>query len=884
DGFIQGDYLGRFITCNEKTVQLTGYTKEELRSKTIFDLFTSGALKQNPLRFDLLTPRKTMINEREIIRKDGTKITVEMSTSMMPDGTYQSFFRDITDRKLAEEAIRKSEGQYRDLFERANDAILIFEPETEIIMDANQTACQVYGFSKEELVGMSIKAISRNVKRGEEHVRKLLDKGRYEEFETQQLRKDGTVLHLLINASVIEYNGRKAILTINRDITERKKAEDKLRLLSQTVKSVSQGVSVTDLNNNIIFINQAFLDVYGYTEEELIGKHISIVNADPKPQYRAIIDATVHQGWHGELINRRKDGTLFPIYLHTSAVLDENKEPIGLVGVMSDITENKRAEMELADKNKNLQFLNSLAVELTDFPIDNDLEQFLLSRISKFTGAELAVYGGYEYSDNTLSVRHFSSRSESLMEAYYTKRNHSSSVDWNIYNALISQTIRKHSILDNISSGLISPIVKERICEAGGLWYFYEISFVAAGRFFGAALLGFTEADHIPPEGLLNSFANLAAVSLSRRYTEFKLKESEEQFRTIFENAVLGIYRTTPDGRIEKINKALCRMLGYSSEADLLDVNLENGEFHPSYERSIFKERVNSDNYITLESTWKKSDGSTISVRENARAIRNINGDIIYFDGTVEDITAQKEAQEEILKINQKLKELNATKDKLFSIIAHDLRGPFSGILGLSELLANNMESLDENEIQRCTRVLHSTSQRLYQLLTNLLEWSRIQTGKLEFKPTELFVFDEVENIKQIFAPNATRKEISLINSIDREITVNADAHYFSTIMRNLISNAIKFTKQNGTITISSHVNGNGLELSVSDTGVGMSDDIINKIFRIDTAHTMRGTNNEQGTGLGLVLCKELIEKSGGSISVKSTPGEGSTFTICLPK
>ncbi|MGE5457856.1 MAG: sensor histidine kinase, partial [Methanococcaceae archaeon] len=215
--------------------------------------------------------------------------------------------------------------------------------------------------------------------------------------------------------------------------------------------------------------------------------------------------------------------------------------------------------------------------------------------------------------------------------------------------------------------------------------------------------------------------------------------------------------------------------------------------------------------------------------------------------------------------------------------IAHDLRGPFSGFLGLTEILAANLDGMEKEEIETCGKVMHSTAKKIFQLLTNLLDWSRLQSDKIELKPMDLNVCAEVENIISLYSTAAENKSILLENNCDKQMWIKSDQNMFSTILRNLISNAVKFTGTGGRISMESKVKNNFVEISVTDSGVGMTQEAMDKVFRIDSGYTTLGTNNEEGTGLGLVLCKELIEKNGGQISVESVPDKGTTFNVKLP-
>jgi signal transduction histidine kinase len=238
---------------------------------------------------------------------------------------------------------------------------------------------------------------------------------------------------------------------------------------------------------------------------------------------------------------------------------------------------------------------------------------------------------------------------------------------------------------------------------------------------------------------------------------------------------------------------------------------------------------------------------------------------------------------EEISDLNLKLNHLNNTKDKFFSIIAHDLRSPFNVIIGFSELLTEQIREKNYENIEEYAVIIQNSSERTMDLLKNLLDWARLQTGKIEFVAVDFLLNDLVTETIALLNDAASQKSIQILNTINQEVTIHADRFMIGTIVRNLISNAIKFSNPGGTITITTERNDNKMVFSVKDNGIGISKADQLRMFRIEENFTVKGTQNEKGTGLGLILCKEFIEKYGGKIWVKSEEGVGSTFSFTLP-
>lgn len=231
----------------------------------------------------------------------------------------------------------------------------------------------------------------------------------------------------------------------------------------------------------------------------------------------------------------------------------------------------------------------------------------------------------------------------------------------------------------------------------------------------------------------------------------------------------------------------------------------------------------------------------------------------------------------------EKLAELNATKDKFFSIIAHDLRSPISTLISLSEILRTETEYLTPEQKNEILNSLFDLSKNYLKLLDNLLQWSQIQTGRMKARPSLFNINQMIREVVAIYIPNASEKGITIIEMPGEYMDVWADRDMIRTVLRNLINNAVKFTAKNGVITISAERAGKEVLVDVKDTGTGMADTVLNRLFRLENAYSSRGTDNERGTGLGLILCKEFVEQNGGRINVVSEEGKGSTFSFTIP-
>lgn len=229
------------------------------------------------------------------------------------------------------------------------------------------------------------------------------------------------------------------------------------------------------------------------------------------------------------------------------------------------------------------------------------------------------------------------------------------------------------------------------------------------------------------------------------------------------------------------------------------------------------------------------------------------------------------------------LAELNATKDKFFSVIGHDLRGPFTVLLGFSEIFADPERELSKQQRLRFGQLIHQSARNAYNLLENLLDWARLQRGVIEFDPIYMELAHTVDEAFQLLRYSAEMKNVTMSHDIDPALKVLADPNMLSTIVRNLLSNAIKFTDAEGSVSVSATVTGTMICVAVKDTGIGIAPQDQDKILGNVMPLSTQGTRGEHGTGLGLILCREFISRHGGKLSLNSMVDEGSTFTFTLP-
>ena len=371
-----------------------------------------------------------------------------------------------------------------------------------------------------------------------------------------------------------------------------------------------------------------------------------------------------------------------------------------------------------------------------------------------------------------------------------------------------------------------------------------------------------------------------AADITERKRTEEALKKSEDLLSLMMKYTPVYTFikEVTPtESRVLNASENFQQMVGIPGSEMI-------GKLMDEIFPAEFAAKMTADDWAVCAS------GKIFNQEEelNERYYRTIkfpisHGDKNLLAGYTIDISEQKQAEQILEKNDARLMELNATKDKFFSIIAHDLRSPFNGIVGFSNILIDQINENNYEGIDEYARIIQNSSQRALSLLMNLLEWSRSQTGRMKFSPEYVEIGLLIDEVAKIFVDTAHQKSIELSIELPAKVIGFGDKDMIGTILRNLISNAIKFTNQGGKIVISAERKPHEILLSVSDNGVGIKKETMGKLFRIETSYSTKGTSNESGTGLGLILCKEFVEKHGGKIWAESEYGKGSKFFFTIP-
>ena len=367
---------------------------------------------------------------------------------------------------------------------------------------------------------------------------------------------------------------------------------------------------------------------------------------------------------------------------------------------------------------------------------------------------------------------------------------------------------------------------------------------------------------------------------------EKALREEQYLLSALMNNIPDHIYFKDLESRFFRNNRAHVESFGLADPKQLVgksdfDFFVREGA-HQQFNDE--QEIIRTGRSVNKEECTIRNDESVNWYHVTKMPLRNSEGQIIGTFGISRDITSRKRMEEELELKNEQLLKTNAEKDKFFSIIAHDLRSPFNSFLGFTRMMVEDLPSLRLDEIQTIALTMQKSAANLYNLLENLLEWSRLQRGITPFNPVSFTGKPVIVENMQLIQESAIKKGIMLILDIPDNLEIFADENMLGGIVRNLVTNAVKFTPRGGVVTVrAARIPNQGVRFSVTDTGIGMDREMIGNLFKLDVNTSRKGTDHESSSGLGLMICKEFIEKHLGEMHIESVVGNGSVFSFILP-
>jgi PAS domain S-box-containing protein len=633
DGFVRLNLDGKIMEVNDAFCHMLGYTAEELLQSTHNDVTPEKwyDFEGNIITKEVLTRGYSDVYAKELRHKDGHNIPVEVRAYRMLDESGNpiglwAIVRNITERKRAEEALQDSERKYRQLHESMRDGFVRLDLDGRIT-ETNDAFCKILGCGAEDLLNLPYNSLIPEKWAIVEkcvNEEKVLTRGYSNIYFKEYQRKDGAIIPVEVRKHLIldEAGSPCGMWAIVRDITERKWAEEMLREYEKVVEGSDAMIAVIDREYCYLLANHAYLEQRGLEREDLLGSSVEEVVGEKA--FKSVIKEKLDECFQGNTVRyelREQYPKLGERDILVSYFPIEGPHGVDRAAViLQDITDRKRAEKAILESGERYRTL--------------------------FENAPVGIYrttpDGRVLAGNPALVRMFGYSSfEELARRNLNTRGSGPEYPRSQFVELMEE------------KGEVTGLESTWHKEDGGIVHIRE----------NARAIRDDAGEILYYEGTVEDITE-------NKRAEEAIKESEVRYRTLFENAPVGIYRTTPEGRIVAVNPALAKMLGYSSVTKLIGRDLNAGDFEPQYPRTHFMALMEERGEVTgLESTWRKEDGGTVYVRENARAIRDDFGKILYYEGTVEDITENKRAEAEHVRL------VTAIEQSAEAVVITDITG-----------------------------------------------------------------------------------------------------------------------------------------------------------------------------------------------------------------
>ena len=833
---------GEIVSANKKICTLLEYEEQELIGRNIISLNpqTVNSAKQAHLIQAFLKTEETASFVADFKTKSGSIFIGEVISKVIKleqGPLVLTIFRDITDRIKAEESLALSRESYSDIYNSVSEAIYI-QDETGVFIEVNKGAEKMYGYTNEELVGkdpMSVAAPGlNNIKAIIKQEEQVFITGQPEMFDFWAVRKNGEVFLKEVIVNKGRYFGKDVLIATARDITQYHWVREELKRSEEDYRGLFEGahdaiIIFTPENEVVLNVNQRACDIYGFSHDEFVGMSLESISVNVE-RGREYVEKTLKTGcfYHFETIQSTKDKK--EIYLEINASIIRYKGKNAILSINRDVTERKAFEKKLSESEELFRTLyNNLPGGM--ILIDSKY------RIKKVNPQTCKITG---YTKEELVG--------TLCDIICPKGSLSKKCpiwEGNIDSFEGMETAVK------CKNGLLNPVLKNA-----------KIVYIKGEK-------------HI-----LEVFQD----TKQQKEAELAISQSEQKYRTLYNNAPLAYQSLDINGKIIDVNPAWLKILGYEKNEVVgrLFSDFLHSDCLPLFS-SFFPEFKKSGTLHNLQFQLIKKDGTLIYVSYEGCIGRLDDGTFDRTYCTFKDITDELLAKKELIRAKEKAEEADRLKSAFLANMSHEIRTPMNGILGFANLLKESQLSGDTQ--QKYIDVIEKSGNRMLNILNDLISISKIEADQVELQLSEINLTELFDYLYVFFKPEADRKNITLMmnnSMVDNTLVFFTDKEKIYAILINLIKNAIKYTNT-GSIEFGYKQETDLLRFYVKDTGIGIDKGKQQQIFDRFVQADMRINRPYEGAGLGLSITKAYVDLLKGKIWVQSEKGKGSTFFVELP-
>jgi len=831
----------RYLMVNNELLSRLGYSREEVLGKTFNDFHSPPENKDFTQKLIWVFEHGRPLNDEHYREGNWFLRTLSPVKDSIDAHTTAVLVisKNITENKKTEQLLVENEKKYRTMFEFSPQMIFLIDNNGKIL-DVNERITEWLGYKSSVILEANLFSLPFFTKESKKTVKKnfskiLLNKT-IPPYELEILTKSGEKRVGIVYTTSLrdEQNEIIADLMVISDITERKHIEDEMRIKDSAITSSINAITLTNLEGNITYVNKSFLRMWGYSKDkDVLGKPMAQF-WKMKSKYIEVMDELIETGeWVGELTGIRKDHSLFQVQFSVNMIKDKSKKPICMMGCFVDITKYKKTEKTLSESENKFQEA-----------LENSLDMIYQLNIQKETcgyvspsSVKIVGYTSEEMMSFTLK------QIEELIHLEDRTR-------WKEHLKMITNYQKRKDAVQAIEYRIRHKIFGYR-------WIRDTCSAI------------FNEKNEpIVIVGVIQDVTD-------RKKVWDQLVKSEEKYRILAETSADGVFTTDSLGCLTYVNPSfekLCRR----RKNQILATPFRNYLLEDSiyfFQQIFIEAREKNEKIENVELELIADDGSITPIEANIAPLKKEAefGGVVC---TVRDITQRREVEDE-LKKNERL------KTEFMNIAAHELRSPVTPIKGYLDLIIHDNES--NEKIKNWAKISLRNTERLLKLINDILDVARLDSDTMRFDMAKMDPVELLNEIVEDMRPAITNKKLEFRVNIPTPLPhIIGDKNRLSQVLKNLIGNSLKFTDC-GFISLEAEKNDNHLLIAVVDTGIGISNDDLKKIFtKFYQAYTGEDRNNE-GTGLGLFISKEIVKKHNGIIWAESEVGKGSRFVIQLP-